>query len=435
MERNNPYLDNLLKVQRELQNTQARLDALESGNVFSPAITPEDHKKATISDFLSREDIQRINRSFSESLNKKVECDSLDYALACSCGVISGLIDILLVKTPHEGVIGDTSDKLFDKAIIALADKKKNGEERNIASAIGFFEEKAKVVYDQAKTQEITKHLADGFTETIEHLSTTNHHAKSLSHYPDIFGLISSICNQFTNTSTFLDTSKGRITIINGSDNSLELQGNTLPAKIFSGFVNWLRHCLSDVAGSSGNRKPDGGPGTGLPIPFTEFFQFCSFGSLKNDKGQNQTFATVMVKVYEDGYDLRHGVATSVPVLINDLLLRAVFMIKQHFYNGISWTDLIRRKNEDKLQRMMSVGVGALCLLDLSEAALTSWGNWVVFFSHLNIAAWNRLAVQGVRELHLLSDREMHNIEMIEQEITEKREELLQRSQKLLETT
>lgn len=433
MERNNPYLDNLLKIQTELSETQARLDALESGTVITLKTAAGRPKQASFSDFLSRDEIQAINKSFSESLNKKVACDRLDYALACACGVISGLIDILLVKTPHEGMIGETTDQLFDKAVIALAGKKKNGEERSIASAIAFFESKAKVTYDQAKTQEITKHLDDGFTETIKHLSTQNHHAKSLSHYPDIFGLISSICNQFTNTSTFLDTGKGRITIINGSDSTLELQGNTLPAKIFSGFVNWLFHCISDIAGSSGNRGPGAGPGTGLPIPFTEFFQFCNFGKLKNEKGQNQTIATAMVKVYEEGYDLRHGVSTSIPVLINDLLLRAVFMIKQHFYEDVSWTDLLRKKNEDKLQRMISVGTGALCLLDLSEAAITSWGNWVVFFSHLNISAWNRLAIQGVKELHILSDREMHNIEMIESEITEKREELLQRSIKLLE--
>lgn len=433
MEKNNRYLDNLLKIQTELSETQARLDALESGTVVTGKAATERPKQASFSDFLSRDEIQAINRSFSESLNQKVACDRLDYALACACGIISGLIDILLVKTPHEGIIGETTDQLFDKAVIALAGKKKNGEERSIASAIAFFENKAKVTYDQAKTQEITKHLADGFTDTIKHLSTQNHHAKSLSHYPDIFGLISSICNQFTNTSTFLDTGKGRITIINGSDSTLELQGNTLPAKIFSGFVNWLFHCISDVAGSSGNRGPGAGPGTGLPIPFTEFFQFCNFGKLKNEKGQNQTIATVMVKVYEEGYDLRHGVSTSVPVLVNDLLLRAVFVIKQHFYEDVSWTDLLRKKNEDKLQRMISVGTGALCLLDLSEAAITSWGNWVVFFSHLNISAWNRLAIQGVKELHILSDREMHNIEMIESEITEKREELLQRSKMLLE--
>ena len=189
------------------------------------------------------------------------------------------------------------------------------------------------------------------------------------------------------------------------------------------------------MAGSSGNRTPDSGPGTGLPIPFTEFFQFCNFGKFKNEKGQNQTIATVMTKVYEEGYDLRHGVASSVPVLVDDLLIRAVFMIKQHFYNKVSWTDLLKKKNEDKLERMSSVGIGALCLIDLSEAAITSWGNWVVFFSHLNVSAWSRLAIQGVKELRLLSDREMHNIENIEKEISDKRNELLQRSRALTEIT
>lgn len=431
MERNNEYLNKLLKIQSELQSTQARLDAIESGGEKPEEVAYDPPKQATIGDFLTPDEIRIINKEFSDSLNRKVECDGLDYALACACGVISGLVDVFFVKTPHDGVIGNVSDSLFDKAVVALAGEKNNGEKRSIASAIGFFENKAKVTYDQAKTQEIAKQLTDGFTETIEHLSTKNHHAKSLSHYPDIFGLISSICNQFTNTSSFLDTAKGRITIVNGSNSTLELQGNTLPAKVFSGFVNWLFHCISDVAGSSGNRGPGSGPGTGLPIPFTEFFQFCNFGALKDADGHNQTVATVMIKVYEEGYDLRHGVAASMPVLLNDLLLRAVFVVKQHFYNGISWSDLLKKRDEDKLQRMVTVGAGALCLIDLSEAAITSWGNWVVFFSHLNLSAWTRLAAQGVEELKLLSDREMHNIELLEKEIEEKRANLLKRSELL----
>ena len=102
MGKNNRYLDNLLKIQTELAETQARLDALESGTVVTGKAATERPKQASFSDFLSRDEIQAINRSFSESLNQKVACDRLDYALACACGIISGLIDILLVKTPHE---------------------------------------------------------------------------------------------------------------------------------------------------------------------------------------------------------------------------------------------------------------------------------------------------------------------------------------------
>ena len=53
-----------------------------------------------------------------------------------------------------------------------------------------------------------------------------------------------------------------------------------------------------------------------------------------------------MIKVYEEGYDCRHGMATAIPVLINDLLLRAVFMIKQHFYDKISWKSKQKRLKE-----------------------------------------------------------------------------------------
>ena len=84
MERNNPYLDNLLKIQTELSETQARLDALESGTVITLKTAAGRPKQASFSDFLSRDEIQAINKSFSESLNKKVACDRLDYALALS---------------------------------------------------------------------------------------------------------------------------------------------------------------------------------------------------------------------------------------------------------------------------------------------------------------------------------------------------------------
>ena len=193
--------------------------------------------------------------------------------------------------------------------------------------------------------------------------------SKSLSHYPDVFGLIASICNQFTNTSTFLDSGRGTITITNGTGNGLELYGATLLSKLYCGFINWIMHCISDVAGSSGSK----GVGAGLPIPVTEFFQFCNFGRFENEKGQWQSFATVMTKVYEEGYDLRHGVATSIPVLLNDLLIHAIFTIKQHFYAGVPWERI--KDNYDGLLRMKTVSIGSLCLVDLSEAAITSWGN------------------------------------------------------------
>ena len=431
MQRNN--LDKLKNIKGRISNLDSRLSVLEGREVDEIPVI--DSSPATYADFLSPEDIQRINTEFNESLNKGVECDAFDYALAAASGVLCGLVDILFVKTPHEGAIGDVADDYFDESIKKLVKKidsksSKKVYDRKIQSAIQFLEDKASVAYDQKTTQEISKHLSDGFTDTIEHLSAKNHHAKSLSHYPDIIGLIASICNQFTNTSTFLDNSKGGITIVNGTGNNIELQGDTVPAKIFSGFINWYLHCASDIAGSNGTRG-NGGIGMGLPIPFTEFFQFCNFGKFTNEKGQYQTFATVMTKVYEEGYDKRHGAATTIPVILNILLIRAIFVIKQHFYNNIDWSNLISLKTDPSLTRMITVGDGALCLMDLSEAVITSWGNWVVFFSHLNISAWSKLGFQGLVEIKNLANREMNNLEDMQQQIDKDWEDLLNRSKKL----
>lgn len=408
-------------IQEELKQSEKRISALELGKVELESKPESRSATPKISDFLSAEDLRAIDVQFYESLRRGVNCDPSDYALAAACGVLCGLVDVLFVKEPHEGLLGQKADELFDSLVTNLA-KGKQGSGNTVKSAIGFFERNAKVSYDQATTQSLKTALSDGFSDTVEHLSMKNHHAKSLSHYPDVFGLIASICNQITNTSTFLDSDRGTITITKGTGNGLELQGDSRLSKIYCGFINWIMHCISDVAGSSGSK----GVGAGLPIPLTEFFQFCDFGRFENDKGQWQSFATVMTKVYEEGYDLRHGVATGVPVLLNDLLIHAVFTIKQHFYAGVPWERI--KINYDGLQRMKTVSVGSLCLVDLSEAAITSWGNWVVFFSHLNISAWLQLGKQGVNELQLLCDREIRNIDRMQEEIDTKWSDLLERS-------
>ncbi|MBR3117642.1 MAG: hypothetical protein IKF29_00230 [Oceanobacillus sp.] len=432
MQRNS--LDKLKTIKGKINNLDSRLSVLEGKDVTVIPDT-DSFEHATYYDFLSPEDIKRINKEFNDSLNKGVECDALDYALAAASGILCGLVDIMFVKTPHNSTLGNAVDNTFDDAIKGLVKKieiNQTGEtkDRSVASAIGYLERMASVSYDQAKTQEITKMLANGFTDTVEHLSAKNHHAKSLSHYPDIIGLIASISNQFTNTATFLDNNKGGITIINGTGNNIELLGDTLPAKVYCGFINWFLHCLSDVAGSSGSRG-NGGTGMGLPIPFTEFFQFCNFGQFPNEKGQYQSFATVMTKVYEEGYDLRHGVATTFPVILNSIIIRALYVIKQHFYNKAEWKDLINLKTNPTLSRMVTVGDGALCLMDLSEAAITSWGNWVVFFSHLNISAWAKLGKQGLVEIKNAANQDMKNIEDMQQQIDKDWEDLLNRSIKL----
>ncbi len=439
--RTDPYLERLSAIQAEVAGIDMRLSALEAGyaldagKVDAFVRSQVADRPARYEDFLTVEEIRAIAMRHKEALNRDVELDALDYGLAAACGVFGGLLDVFLVGVPSKdaatSVAGKASDDLFDSLVMGFARslKDENGEpiwkprpgkENSLASAIGALERHFKVGYDQATSSAI-----DG---VIEHVSMSNHHSKSLSHYPDLFGLVASICNQFTDTSTFFDSGRGKIVIVAGTGNGIELVGDSLTAKVFAGTMNWLGHCMSDVAGSSGSK----GRGAGLPLPLAEFFQLCNFGRFPNERGHWQSFATAMTEVYEQGYDLRHGVATSFPVMVNDLLVRAIYTLKRHFRDGVTWVRSLPRRESPELQRMVTVSVGSLCLVDLGHAAATSWGSWIKFFSSLNIAAWARFGLQGANELEMMANRETRNLLLTSEEMSDEWIRLLECSERLL---
>lgn len=432
-----PYLERLRSIRAETEGIDARLGALESGQVLEvekiEAIIQAGFTEmpARYEDFLSGEEMRDIALRYSQALSKGVDCDTFDYALSAACGLVSGLIDVVFVGQPGKGTVGQISDGFFDAVVVRFAKSIKDeegkqlwkprfGNENNVSSAIAFLEGQFKVGYDQAKSADTLG--------LIKNMLPKNHHAKSAAHYPDLIGLIASICNQFTDTSTFFDSTSGQIIIVRGGGNGIELKGKTPEAKVFAGAMNWFGHCMSDISGSSGAK----GRGAGLPMPFWEFFELCNFGKFPNEKGQWQSFATVMTQVYEQGYDLRHGVATTFPVLINDLLIRAVFTIKRHFVQGVSWLECLPVSDCPELQRMLTVGTGTLCLIDLGHSSITSLGNWVQFFGNLNITAWARFGLQGVREFQMVAKRDTDNILSINDEISEEWDRLLKRSKALL---
>lgn len=436
-----PYLERLAAIQAETAGIDARLDALEAGYALdaekADAIVRSRiaERPVKYEDFLSEAELKEIALRHEQMLNKGVDCDALDYALAAACGVVSGLLDVVLVGSPGGGVADAASDKAFDAAVIRFARSAKDesgkpvwnpkpGNEENLASAIGALERHFGVGYDQQHSTRIDS--------AVKHLSTENHHALSASHYPDPFGLLASICDQFTDASTFFSRDDRGIAIVESTGKGAELTGTTFTQKVFCGFVNWLGHCMSDVAGSSTTRGK-GGRGQGLPIPFTEFFMLCDFGKLEKEKGQWQSFATVMTRVYEQGYDLRHGAAATFPVVISDLLVRAVYTLKRHFHAGVPWSEALPDADSPEMQRMSTVGIGSMCLVDMGLAAVTSWGSWVKFFGELNLAAWARLGLQGAHELQMVAEREQRNLVEASGEISQEWNRLLERSRDLLE--
>lgn len=316
------------------------------------------------------------------------KCDKYDYLTAVGCGAIAGIVDIFLVGSPKDSALTSWTDSQVDNCVKGFAKKCgwNSSSNNNIASAIGFLEKKFKVNYDQRNSTDVGNLFSMG---------TKNHHFKSLAHSPDILGLFFSVLNQFTSTSTFISDGQ-LITIVT---DTFELNGSNFVSKIFCGIANWFGHIMSDIAGSSGGRgAANSGRGSGVALPFFELFGFCNFGKFSIGKDK-QDLATLATRVFQEGYDLRFGITMAIPVLICDLLIRLIWSIRRFFQYKKPLKDCIPNYRHDDLRVMLLLGNGVLCVIDVAEAGISSGGNWLVFFSHLNIIAWFKLAMLAFKEL------------------------------------
>ena len=324
---------------------------------------------------------KRVKEEFSL---KSANCDKYDYMIAGTCGVIGGLIDVFFVGSPGEGKLTTFTDDAVDGTVEKFAklcgwDGGREGSD-STKSAISFLERNFKVNYD---------HRHGGDVDGLFKMSTKNHHIKSLGHSPDLVGLFFSILGQFTNSAHFISNGK----LISVDTDNFELQGGNFIAKVFAGFVNWIGHLFSDVAGSSGAESR----GSGIPIPFFSLLQFIDVGEFGQHK---QTFAKIAVQVFEKGYDFRHGLALAIPVLITELLTRIMWVAKQRCYHKKPWNECIPSGNNPELRRMLLVAHGSLCLIDAGDAAIRSGGDMVSFLLRTNIVGWARFGHLAMKEVY-----------------------------------
>ncbi|WP_202035001.1 hypothetical protein [Paraburkholderia tropica] len=376
----------------------ARIDTLESIRVDREASW--EAYMVQVESYCARQRVQGVDSPFQQlmtpsqrvAFERRVEqdfairnarCDKYDYMIAGTCGLIGGLIDILLVGAPGEGLLTRAADDWTDSAVQKFArlvgwKGPKEGSDPT-HSAIGFLEGKYKVNYDH-------RHGVD--VGGAFKMSTKNHHIKSLGHSPDLVGLFFSILDQFCSTAHFVSDGK----LISIDTDTFELRGGTFAAKLFAGFANWLGHLFSDVAGSSGAQ----GRGSGIPIPFYSLLQFVNVGEFGQHR---QTFATVAVQVFERGYDMRHGIAMSIPVIVAELFTRLAWTVKQRCYHERPWRECLPVSNAPELRRMLLVAHGTLCIVDATDAGLRSGGEMIQFLLRSNLIAWARFGSLALREV------------------------------------
>lgn len=336
------------------------------------------------------EDIDLKIEETAESIKALTpECDKFDYALAVSSGALCGIIDIFLVAKPGESPLCDITDKWFGEMTERFAkfcgwDGVNNPTKDSLHSAIYYLEKKFKIPYDQP-------HAGEALKEVLK-LSTFNHHFKSLAHNPTLCGLFFSILDQFTNTSHFVS---GGELIIMDYEGEFELEGNSVPSKLFCAFVNWIGHIISDNSGSSGSA----GRGMGIPSPLWTWMNDIT--AVKAKLGINRTefekdFNDFAVELYENGYDARFQAAQSIPVFINEMLVRLIYSVRRIFkyYSNTPkenrsfinlWKSCEPFKNVT-VKRMLTVAHGTFCLIDVGEAVGQGFAKGGGYFNVMEFA-------------------------------------------------
>jgi hypothetical protein len=378
---------------------------------FKELMTPEDYAELA----------KRVKEDYTL---KKAQCDKYDYIIAAASGVVCGLIDAFFVGMPGQSKLGNWTDKMADNLVekftgfVFKADKKagnvlQNKAPEGIAGCIGYLERRFKVNYDARYASDL------GLTPEQIGMAPINHHLKSLGHAPDLIGLFFSLLDQFTNTTSII--SDGQIIRIENQNGNFRLQGGNFIAKLFCGFCNWIGHIMSDLAGSSGTRGHlDGRRGSGVATPFFELFQLCDFGSF-NVNGDNKTVAELSTKMFQEGYDARHGAAMAIPVFLNEVIIRLSFTIKRKFYHKKTWKESMPFGNQPELRRMLVVGHGCLCLVDGIDAAIRSAKSgpaFIVDFAlHLNIVAWSKFAISGFREVLIIMNKATLDMETLNRDL------------------
>lgn len=348
-------------------------------------------------------ELQELDDELGESIDtiKKLtpECDKTDYILAVTSGAICGVIDIFLVGKPGESPVGNITDKWFENRTKDFAKfcgwDDKNG---SLSSAIKHLEKKFKVPYDQRGAGDAASRVFD--------LDPKNHHFKSLSHNPTLLGLFFSILDQFNNTSHFVTGDE--LIFLEEADGVFELHGNNVPSKLFCAFANWFGHLISDISGSSSSK----GRGMGIPSPLWSWSndiiaikKKLNIPVLEFDKSVNE----LALNIYKEGYDVRFQAAQTIPVFINEMLVRLFYSIRRsvHFFSNtrkegrsfsLLWKTCEPFSNAT-VKRMLTVAHGTFCLVDTVDAVArgfaTGGGNFNVseFIMRLNIVGVGRFAV------------------------------------------
>ena len=351
--------------------------------------------------------------------------DKVDYAIAIASGILSGIVDSMLVGELSFEQANQWGNKQAEDIVLKVA-KYQGYRGTELSQAVQYLEGRFPIAADKA-----TNAFGGGL----------QHHLRDFSHHPTPAGLICSILTQFTGKVYGTDVN-GAFMAVSLEEDGLALVGKNFAEKITFGVINWIFHMASDVAGSSGS-VVKGSAGTGLPGPILSLVkELSALPFFENqDANGHKELSVYISKLFngtllgewdENGrlvpmkFDLRTEMGLgmqigkqAVPVVLNECIVRTFRLVRslmrelsraevhsKEDLDKINWKSVIPFRNR-LVDRMLMISSMTFTIADTTDAAvhaaIDSYGDWVSFsgkfVSRFNYVGAGRAAIAIIKEV------------------------------------
>lgn len=298
----------------------------------------------------NRQEILQLNAEF----NQLHKLDRYDVAICASAGILSGMIDLLLVGIPQKTPDGLKGRPLSNYVRDWFDKKFPEDEMEKLANS-----KVSKVPYDAQDNRNTT--------EYVQGLSAYYHRLLSLGHDP-LLGLLFGVMDILTGRMTTIDKT-GKIV--------LQVMGNYADRKesdVFVAIAKQIIHFKSDITTSMG-----------LPAPMMALFNLLQFGSIGEEE---QTIAEIVQEMYFEGYDFIHFCSMSIPAIIIEVVIRLGYGIKR-IKEGNTIKESIpfslNSEKHPKLATMLFIGHSATTAINTGKVYFTknpmaiNYPQWIAF--------------------------------------------------------
>ena len=366
---------------------------------------------AGLNDILTPDDWAILDQRVAahiQDFNARYDLDRWDYSIAGGCGLVAAMLHLLCVNAPASPTAKWTKevDGVFN---------------RWVQEAFNHFLS-PEVSRELSRLNSIGGADASAVAQLVgappRSLNPRNHRLRALSHDP-VLGFLFGVLDMRRGTCTVVND--GRLTIHPARSQPVDGSLFTLLGRLFG-------HLLSDVnaPSSQGNR------GMGLPAPLMGVLRmFDGLPVGDSDLGKQVEYW------YVNGYDFRQFCATSIPVLIMEVMMRVFYAVKQVKLNGASLgealVETMPMKMNPRFRMMLVMAHGTVAAVNGARVYVTR------DMLNLNYTAWLALVWNGFhavrwalldRSLRLWDEVETREVEAL-QHIVERIDALVHRAERL----